>query len=253
MGKPSHRVSILFLWSATAIFGCAAPKQAASPTRTETNGLVMVAIPGTNGWTVEVKPCPLLTNRFFINKGESWTFEGPSGIWVNPEKIREAQQARECQPAEEDPGGNWGTARGGYQLSLRLEKQIFALGEAINTTVIFRNVSNQDQNLPGPVGIPRFDTELVLTKEKGEPVRSVEEEALEGLSSFERRLRKIVSSPKWSIIVPRTQVKEQARIDQLFRLSAPQTYRVQVRYRAHVGTEVVTVSSGTASFKVVDK
>ena len=211
----------------------------------------MICVPGTNGQRELVKPWPLLPNRFFIDCDEPWTIEGPTGVWVMPEKIQEAQQAQECKPAKEDPGGNWGTPRGGYQLSLRLEKQAFAPSEAINATVIFRNVG--DQQLRAPANMPRFDTEVVLTNKKGEAVRPIAEEALEGLSSFQRRLRNVVQSPKFSNIMPKTQVKKQVRINELFRLSASEVYHLQVRYRTGVGTERITVSSGRASFKTVDK
>src|ERR1035438_8320956 len=63
------------------------------------------------------------------------------------EQTEAAKGRPESRPAELDPEGHWGTVTAGVQLSIRLSKNFFALGQPIEATVTLRNVTTNSMNL----------------------------------------------------------------------------------------------------------
>ena len=61
---------------------------------------------------------------------------------MNPQKVKEGKKLKESLPANEYPEGKWGGIKGGFQLSMCFEKQIFTNDEPIMATILVRNVTN---------------------------------------------------------------------------------------------------------------
>jgi hypothetical protein len=107
------------------------------------------------------------TNLFYVT--DDSRFYDPAGMrmHMDPQKIEAARTNRECLPAADFLEGNWGQALGGYQLSLRFEKQIFTNGEPVLAILLLRNVTNTIVNyaaLPvgysdGPIGFEVRDSD----------------------------------------------------------------------------------------------
>jgi hypothetical protein len=94
--------------------------------------------------TIKLFPDPVdsvNTNRFFIDAGSNVYVRGPAGKMVIDDSIlRKSRLAKDCQPASEDPDGNWGFVTGNLQLSLRFGKETFEVGEAMDAQILVRNV-----------------------------------------------------------------------------------------------------------------
>jgi hypothetical protein len=211
----------------------------------ETNSGVVLSVP-VNGHYEAVKPFPTLTNKFFITQAQEMTYCDQRGIVLRPEFIEQAGVAKDSRPAEEDPEGNWGQPAGGMQLSVRFDKDSYDVGKPIVATVIFRNVTNEE--ISAPLNILRFDTEMVVTDEKG---RQLETKKPEGLTDFEKRLCRTVQDPKFRTIMPRAQEKYQVKLNDSFDLVAPGTYQVVIHYRAFSSSNpIVDVRSGKAKITI---
>jgi hypothetical protein len=221
----------------------------------DTNALILMAIE-TNGQLQAVEPPPTLTNHFFLTEGSDFIMSIPGiGDVVNPEVVEKARHAKECQPAEEDPEGNWGKPTDGLQVSIRFDKASFAAGEPILATIIFRNLTNHPMTVP--LFLQDYRSELVVTDENGKPLEtrdSMEERRLfeEGkISDFQRKLRHILNNPKSSYLIPHCQHKCQVELDKLFDPTQPGRYRVYARdldkslsSEATSGTAQITITAG---------
>ena len=104
------------------------------------------------------------TNLFVTDDGFLiWDYHNQ--IKMNPQKVEEAKKSRESLPAAQYPEGNWGSAQGGFQLSIRFEKTSFTNSEPIVATILLRNVTNQILNYPvinefgkdGPINLAMID------------------------------------------------------------------------------------------------
>lgn len=62
---------------------------------------------------------------------------------VTPQKIEEARRSQESRPAAQDPKGNWGSVSEGFELSVRLGKETYQVGEPIAATILIRNAIRQ--------------------------------------------------------------------------------------------------------------
>jgi hypothetical protein len=221
----------------------------------DTNALIPLDIL-VNGQLQAVEPCPTLTNHFFLTEGGGGFIMSIPGIGdvVNPEVVEKARHAKESQPAEEDPEGNWGKPVDGLQMSIRFDKASFAPGEPIVANVIFRNLTNH--LMAAPAFVPDYHSELVVADEKGKPLETretIEERKLveEGkITDFQRRLRHILQDPKWASLMPHCQYKCTVALDKLFDMSQPGRYRIFVLYRdkdlstnATSGTAQITITA----------
>jgi hypothetical protein len=222
----------------------------------DTNALIPVAIE-VNGQLQPVEPCPTLTNHFFLtDEGEGFTTSYPGiGIVLKPEALEKARHAKESQPAEEDPEGNWGKPTDGLQVSVRFDKASFAAGEPIAATIIFRNLTNHPVTVP--LFLQDYRSELVVTDENGRPLEakdSIAERKLvqEGkLSDFQRKLRHILNNPKTWSLTPHCQHKCAVALHELFDLSQPGQYQVYASDKDKTLSSAAT--SGTAQITITPK
>jgi hypothetical protein len=80
-------------------------------------------------------------NIFLTDDGHVFWYKAGVRL-VDTEKIRTAQKLPESHPAAADPGGHWGAATNGFQLSMRFDKRLFTNGEPIVATLLLRNITN---------------------------------------------------------------------------------------------------------------
>jgi hypothetical protein len=142
------------------------------------------------------------SNYFYVTDDASQIFppEIKSAI------LEAAKTNRESLPAALFTEGNWGPVGGGFQLSLRFEKQTFTNGEPINAILLMRNVTNASMWLTfdllpvgymdGPVGFRVFNN-------TGSPLSQHKYEA----NVWNGRVRGLA---------PGTQAKFEERLDQRF-------------------------------------
>ena len=147
------------------------------------------------------------TNIFYVTDDGLLIGQNHSGGFkMNPIKVEEAKKLKESLPATAFPEGNWGNAQGGFQLSIRFEKQTYVYGEPIIATILVRNVTNQVLtyniiNVAGqdsPIGIIVTDSKGKLVPQKSDEINII--------SSHEIKL------------FPGTQHKYQEQFDTMFNL-----------------------------------
>ena len=151
------------------------------------------------------------TNSFFVTLEPKTTnlFSGA---------IENARTNIECQPAEQDTGGNWGNKFDGLQLSLRFEKSAYRADEQIIATIIYRNTSdNYAMRCRWAYGGDR-DFDFAIRDENGNRLRD----------SFVPQYFPAVTAIWWP---PGTQYIYQSNLTERFGLSKPGTYSVLVGRR----------------------
>jgi hypothetical protein len=133
-------------------------------------------------------------------------------------KVEEAKKSRESLPAEQFTEGNWGATTNGIQLSLRLEKASFTVGEPITAIMLLRNTTNNVQKYrvasvfgsDGPIDFIVADSNGALKPISVEP-------------------KDIISSRQLAL-APTTQHKYEERLDSRFNLKTPGFYTVSARF-----------------------
>src|SRR5262245_53267514 len=63
---------------------------------------------------------------------------------IRQEKIEEARLLPECQAAQVDTSGHWGSPTDGFRISLRFPTNTFRSGEPVIGVMYVRNVSRKD-------------------------------------------------------------------------------------------------------------
>ena len=114
------------------------------------------------------------TNVVFItDDGYLMQLNSGGKLVVSPDVAEAAKKMKECLPATDFPEGNWGLVKGGFQLSLRFEKQIFTNGEPITGILLMRNVTNENVYLqynPFPIGYADGPIGFQVTPDSGQPL-----------------------------------------------------------------------------------
>lgn len=82
------------------------------------------------------------TNVFLTDDGALIHKLRSGETMIREKRYEEAKRLKESRPAKDDPEGHWGSAAGGYQLSLRFPKSNYAVDEPVIATVLVRNVTN---------------------------------------------------------------------------------------------------------------
>lgn len=156
-----------------------------------------------------------------------------------------AEFTRELLPAEEDPTGGWGRATSCIQMSIRVYKTNFAVGEPVPVVILWRNVGvvplffpvSSEENYP-------FDVCVSLEGKAVQP-KLPRLRALEGLGTG--------GDP--TLVQPRTQWRETLRLDQIFDLSKRGNYEVSAGRALRPARQLpfTKAQSGTARFRILAK
>jgi hypothetical protein len=150
-------------------------------------------------------------------------------------------------PAENDPSGNWGFVDDGVQMSLRFDRQVYAMGQSITGILVIRNVSDEQRNY-STWGAPHVQFGIVVMDDQG---REVNERGV--TNDFQRRLNRIVNNPKPVYLRGLTQSVSTFRLDDVFELEQPGRYfaRASVKVYHSEGIKRIEVGTGNAMFEIL--
>ena len=179
------------------------------------------------------------TNIFLTDDDEIFlrASQGLGAEMIPRKKLVEALKALECRPADSDPGGHWGFVVEGCQLSLRLVRTNFFVGEPIQATILLRNVGTNTIHCDWPLddltAVTWLRTESNQRSQQGYP------DPRPG-SRWGRAIR------------PRTQRQFSLGLARMLPTDLPGTFVVSVRTRVDKtsGHGWVEVSSGEATIKI---
>jgi hypothetical protein len=158
------------------------------------------------------------TNTFFVTDDGYLSSSSPE---IKSAIYEASKTNQESMPACDFTEGNWGPVYGGFQLSLRFQKQTFTNGEPITAILLIRNVTNSSMYLHFdlfPVGYMDGPIGFRVLNDIGEPIPQHQYNA--GVWSGGARC-----------LATGTQAKFQESLDQRFDLSNG-TYSVQAIRKA---------------------
>lgn len=175
-----------------------------------------------------------------------------SPTFPDPEKVKAARLLKECQPADQDPEGNWGSVSEGFQMSVRFEKESFEAGEPIPATIITRNVTQEflwyPHYSPNRLNIKLFviNGEKKLIPRRDEP---------KGNQSIPEKLKYAISSVDRMAAFKGTQRKQVLDLNDLFDLSTPGTYVIYASRAVPKlnSDERSVVISGNATIRITNQ
>lgn len=144
--------------------------------------------------------------------------------------------ALEFLPAENDPGGNWGQATNGVQISVRFYQTNFILGHPVEAVVLIRNVGEAPLNFMWAAWV-HYSCNLTM--------RLDGETLLPRIPRVEPDVAKHDGSAGTDLVFSGTQKREVLRLDKIFDLSRAGTYEIVAERKG--------VRSGTAKFEIVPK
>jgi|GEM_PF-3848932 len=165
------------------------------------------------------------TNIFLTDDGKVFWYK-PGKRLIDAKKIKEAQNSPESRPADQDPEGNWGLATNGFQLSLRLEKEIFTNGEPVVVVTLMRNITNQPQTYFQGIQIVASKDGKLLERKKNKNEIDVKE-----INLFPE-----------TTLFPQTQRRNQETLNGIYDLTQNGEYIFQaVSHHPEVASEKVSV------------
>jgi hypothetical protein len=104
------------------------------------------------------------SNLFLTDNGFLFWYRHSGERVVRLKDIQEAEKNPESRPSGQYPEGNWGESTNGFQLSLRLEKQVFTNGEPIIAVTLMRNITNQPLTYFYPI--------YIVAQKNGKPIKN---------------------------------------------------------------------------------
>lgn len=148
-----------------------------------------------------------------------------------------------------EPESDWGPPVHGLRLSVRFDKNSYAVDEEIVATVLFWNVNNVQ--VFAPTEIPRHDTEIIATDERGKRLEPRKPPGWDKMSDFERRVVGAAKQSRFRTIPRGAKAKCQVRLTDVFDFATPGTYQIVVRCRAASnGKRIIDASSGNARITI---
>jgi hypothetical protein len=169
----------------------------------------------------------------------------PPGYYTDPEVRRKL--AEESRPAGLDLEGNWGLPVEGVQLSMRLERTVYEVGEPIGVTFLIRNVS--DQRVVFSQTYPENDFKLIATQ--GRSLAPPTPRAAEPQPGSV--VGRILPHSRQRELQPWQQIKYVMRLTDVYELNAVGEYVIYAKRLIPKlkGTGVSEVRSGNAIIRVV--
>ena len=139
-------------------------------------------------------------------------------------KLQKARTAKESRPAHLDPEGNWGEPSSGMQMSIRLDKSSYKVGELVNATIIMRNLEQKPKEylvlLPFDLG---FGLSLFVS---GKPMPVPTKAEAREPNAFGKRLSKLVMGGHSFGLSPREQRKHELCLNWFYDLAQPGSYQI---------------------------
>jgi len=184
---------------------------------------------------------------FPTDDGELIYFDAKRGKEIlRHEKVEASRFRPECQPPDRDYNGHWGIPVDGLQVSIRLERVCFAVGEPIPIALFIRNVSKKVQSYDHLVP----DKNLIIELRKNGEIISPRKES--NKRSFEGKVTRLVQQSHRQYIIAHTQRKFTYQLLDQYDLSSPGHYAVRfgrsvLNREDEAGTNVM---SGWAQFDI---
>ena len=139
-------------------------------------------------------------------------------------QLEAASKAKESRPAHLDPEGNWGEPSSGMQMSIRLEKSTYKVGEPVNATIIVRNLDQKSREYrvfyPDERG---FGLSLFAQGRAGPVLSKIDSRAT---NEFGKVSRLPITKVGHFWLSPATQQKHEVRLDRIYDLTRPSSYMV---------------------------
>ena len=137
----------------------------------------------------------------------------------------------------------------GLSISIQFASADYDIGDKIIATVTFTNATAQEVMVPA--NVPRFDTEIILTNEKGQRLELKKPANWNQLTDFQKRLSALVRNPKFKTVAPGTEETYRINMTELFDLDAAGKYDVEIHYRlSSDGRCIIDARSNTATFSI---
>jgi hypothetical protein len=129
-----------------------------------------------------------------------------------PPEPEAVQNAKESRPADDDPEGNWSEVVNGFQLSLRFETEVMRQGSPVSANILLRNISDTPREFVFPSGKGFGLCQFIITRDGSDPLVRIDEQRLFSIKALS--------------LHPKTQWKWSARLNDMFKMDAPGSYRV---------------------------
>jgi hypothetical protein len=185
---------------------------------------------------------------------KSWDLSG-----IETRLREEGLRLPASKPSNEDPAGNWGLFNVGWELSVRPVLSQFAVGDPVYLWAILRNVSGTNSELI--ITIADLNWEVTVMTADGRVLEPSYAWAFKQEFDRDMKARAIRASKQIVAGWEQYPVRANHQCLLLLRLSAdydlttPGTYSVRLsrRFYEFGRTDYQQVTSGTATFRIVDK
>ena len=189
-------------------------------------------------------------NLYRIDECSVFYYNEPDrrSIALYPATVPDGGILPESRPAASDPEGNWGKPEAGFQMSARLAKTEYTVGESVSVMTYLRNVSGK--SLVFKKMVPNFWLELTLLRGavRQKTKREMEEDANPAL----RGIQQIIQAVWKYELLPRTQHREDHLLNEVYDLTTPGEYSVRVGQRiSPLEQATAKPTSGWARFTIV--
>ena len=167
---------------------------------------------------------------------------------LDPVKVEEARHTQECQPAEDDPAGNWGAVTNGLQASIRFSKKLYGTNEPVVASVISRNLSAETRYLSFAFGL---QSAVALHDPAG---RLLDRKDWESTNTFDGKVQRMAQRIIWRTLEPGAQIKLDVDLRQWFEIGALGDYVIHTLLPAPRLKGIRTndtLISGDATFRVI--
>ncbi len=161
---------------------------------------------------------------FFVNDDGRISADSSGKVVLEDWRIELAKKAKESRPAHLDPEGNWGEPSSGMQMSIRLDKSSYKVGESVNATIIVRNLDQKPREymvlLPLDLG---FGLSLFVS---GKPVPVPTKSEAREPNAFGKRLSRLIMGGRSFGLSPKEQRKHEMCLDWFYDLIQPGSYQI---------------------------
>ena len=213
--------------------------------------LITVALLGAllMGNSVDAKDAPPV--QMFVTEDGATATDPAAKAALDKWRIQKASTAKESRPANLDPEGNWGEPSSGMQMSIRLDKSSYKVGEPVNATIIVRNLDQKPREYrvfyPDERG---FGLNLFA---QGRPAPVLSKIDARATNEFGKVARLPITKVGHFWLSPATQQKHEVRLDRIYDLALPGSYQIMASREIDdpdTGGKSL-ISTKAASFEIV--
>lgn len=160
---------------------------------------------------------------FLTDDGMISTDSSGNAVFQNWQ-LEAARKAKESRPAHLDPEGNWGEPSAGMQMSIRLEKSSYKVGEPVEAIIIMRNLDQKprEYRLLWPLELGFGLSLFVSGRSTPLPTMAEARATDEGM----KRMARSVYKGHTFGLSPGTQKKFEVPLSAIYDLTRPGSYQI---------------------------